>query len=64
MKNSRFVAALHYGGHDGYINIPADKMCVENEFLRVFCGTELVALIDMGVILSAQISAEGGAVRV
>lgn len=59
MKNSRFVAVLHYAGNEGYINIPADRMSAENEFLRVFCEDQLVALIDMGTVLSAHI-AEGG----
>jgi hypothetical protein len=39
-----------------YINIPADRMEVTDNMVYIYDGSQLVALVDVSVILSAHIS--------
>ena len=39
-----------------YINIPADRMEVNDNMTYVYDGNQLVAMVDVSVILSAHIS--------
>lgn len=56
MNNKRFNAALN---GDSYVNVPATRMEVDDNMLYVWNGDELVALLDVGVVLSAHISEVG-----
>ena len=49
----RFTAVLNDGG---YVSVPATRMEQEENAIRVFNGDDLVAYIDVSVILSAHIS--------
>mgnify|MGYP003302477873 CR=1 FL=1 len=49
----RFTAVLNDGG---YVNLPATRMQLEDNAIRVYDGTELVAFLDVSVILCAHIS--------
>lgn len=42
-----------------YINVPADRMEVNENLLYVYNGEDLTALVDVSVILSAHISERG-----
>lgn len=48
-----FVAELTESKH---INIPADRMELQDDTLRAYDGDKLVAIIDMGVVITAHIS--------
>lgn len=48
----RFVAQLNDGS---YINVPADTMQILDNAILVRCGSELVAYVDLGAIVSAHI---------
>jgi len=50
----KFVAQLN---DESYINIPADKMEVKDEFLYVWLGSDLVAMVDVSVLLMARMDA-------
>lgn len=50
---SRFVATLNGAGS---INIPAERMAKNDNFLYVWRGNDLVAMIDVSVVISAHIS--------
>ena len=39
-----------------YINIPADRMEVTDNMVYIYDGSQLVALVDVSVVLSAHIS--------
>lgn len=43
-----------------YINIPADRMEVNDNMAYVYDGSQLVALVDVSMILSAHISRKNG----
>lgn len=49
----RFYAVLNGGD---FININATRMELEDNAIRVYNGTELVAFIDVSVVLSAHMS--------
>ena len=49
----RFIAILN---DQSYVNVPATRMQLEDNAIRVWNEEELVAYIDVGVILSAHIS--------
>ena len=53
MSNKRFIASLN---GDAYVNVPATRMEVNDNMLYVWNGDDLVALLDVGVVLSAHIS--------
>lgn len=40
----------------GYINLPADRMEREESLIFVYNGTELVAMLDIGILDSIWIS--------
>ena len=42
-----------------YINVAADRMVKEENMLYVYDGDNLVAAVDIGVVLSAHISEKG-----
>ena len=42
-----------------YINVAADRMEKEEDMLYVYDGANLVAVVDVSVILSAHISENG-----
>ena len=54
--SKRFNAVLN---GDTYVNVPATRMEVDDNMLYVWNGDELVALLDVGVILSAHICEKG-----
>lgn len=54
--NKRFMASLNGGA---YVNLPATRMEVNDNMLYVWNGDDLVALLDVSVILSAHISEKG-----
>lgn len=43
---------------NSFINVPADRMEIQENMVHVYSGTELVALADISIILSARISDE------
>lgn len=49
----RFIALLN---GDKYLNLPADRMKIENDAIVVFCDGEPVAYIDVGCVLCAYMS--------
>lgn len=49
----RFTAVLN---DQSYVNVPATRMEMVDNAIRVWNGDELVAFIDVSVILSAHIS--------
>lgn len=49
----RFIAILN---DQSYVNVPATRMEMVENAIRVWNGDELVAFIDVSVILSAHIS--------
>ena len=54
----RFTAAISDGT---FINVVATRMVLEENMIRVYDEAELVAIVDVGVILRAHISERGGA---
>ena len=54
--NKRFTASLVGGS---YVNVPATRMEMDDNMLYVWNGEDLVALLDVSVILSAHISEKG-----
>lgn len=54
--NKRFNATLN---GDGFVNVAATRMEVKDNMLYVWNGDDLVALLDVSVILSAHISEKG-----
>ena len=53
---TRFVVQLNDGG---YMNVPADRMDVEDHFLRAWMGGQLIAIVDTSAVISAHISEKG-----
>lgn len=49
----RFVAQLNDGG---YINIPAESMSLDDVYIKVYHNGELVAFLDVSVVLCAHVS--------
>ena len=54
--NKRFIASLN---GDAYVNVVATHMEVNDNMLYVWNGNDLVALLDVSVILSARINESG-----
>lgn len=54
--NKRFTASLNGGA---YVNVPATHMEMDDNMLYVWNGEDLVALLDVSVVLSAHISEKG-----
>ena len=54
--NKRFNAVLV---GDAYVNVAATRMEVKDDMLYVWNGDDLVALLDVSVILSARINETG-----
>ena len=54
--NKRFIADINGGS---YVNIPATRMEIDDNMLHVWNGNDLVALLDVSVILSARINEMG-----
>ena len=54
--NKRFNAILN---GDSYVNVAANRMEIKDNMLYVWDGYNLVALLDLSVILSAHISEKG-----
>lgn len=50
---TRFIAQLN---GESFINIPADEMQFDGAYIAVYRQKNLVALLDVGVVLSAYIS--------
>lgn len=49
----KFSALLNDGGH---VNVDADRMELLDDAIRVYRGKELVAYVDVGVVLEAHMS--------
>ena len=58
MKEKRFVAHMFYGDEKPvtHINVRADRMQERDGFVFVYDNDRLVAVVDMGVLNSCQIS--------
>lgn len=54
--NKRFNAVLV---GDAYVNVAATRMEVNDNMLYVWNGDDLVALLDVSIIMSAHISEKG-----
>lgn len=54
--SKRFNAVLN---GDSYVNVAATRMEVKDDMLYVWNGYDLVALLDLSVVLSAHISERG-----
>lgn len=52
----RFVAQLNDGS---YTNVPAERMDMEENFLRVWLGGHLIAIVDTSAVISAHLSENG-----
>lgn len=50
---TRFIALLN---DSNYINIPADKMTLDDAYISVFQCGELIAVLDISIVLCAYIS--------
>ena len=49
----RFIALLNDGS---FVNVPATRMEIVDDSIRVWDGGDLVAYLDVGVVLSAHMS--------
>ena len=54
--SKRFNAILN---GDSYVNVAATRMEIKENMLYVWNGAELVALLDVSIIMSAHISEKG-----
>ena len=52
----RFVAALSFNESTQYINTEADRLTVTDSMLYAWLGSELVAVVDMGALVSGHLS--------
>ena len=52
----KFVAQINDGG---FVNIDADRMTFDGEYIVVQRGDETVAVLDINVVLMAHISEKG-----
>lgn len=52
----KFVAQINDGG---FVNIDADRMAFDGEYIVVKRGDETVAVLDINVVLMAHISEKG-----
>lgn len=52
----RFIAALKYGEKETYINVEADRMTMDESVVYAWLNGELVAAVDMGIVLEAHLS--------
>lgn len=53
MGKRRFIVRFNDGSH---INIPAERMIWEDDYLVALCGDEMVAFIDVSTVLVAYLS--------
>ena len=53
----RFTAIMNDGS---FINVEATRMELVENMIRVWNKTELVAVVDIGVVLQAHLSERGG----
>ena len=51
----RFVATLRYNEIDTFINVEADRMVIDDSIMFAYLHGELVAAVDMGVIVEAHL---------
>ena len=51
----RFVATLRYSEIDTFINVEADRMVIDDSIMFAYLKGELVAAVDMGVIVEAHL---------
>lgn len=51
----RFVATLRYNEIDDYINVEADRMVIDDSIIFAYLRGELVAAVDMGVVVKAHL---------
>lgn len=51
----RFVAHLNDGS---YMNIKADRIELIGDAITVYCDSDLVAFLDIGCVLTAQINSK------
>lgn len=52
----RFIAAIKYGEKETYINVTADRMTIDDSIMYAWLDGQMVAAIDMGIILEAHLS--------
>ena len=52
----RFVATLSFSETTQYINTEADRLTVDNSILYAWLGSEIVAVVDMGALVSGHLS--------
>ena len=50
---NRFVVLLNDGEH---MNVPADRMEVQENFLYAWRGAELIAMVDISAVICAHMS--------
>lgn len=50
---NRFIVQLNDGG---FMNIPADRMELKENFLFAWRGTELIAMVDISAVICAHMS--------
>lgn len=53
---NRFIVQLNDGG---FMNIPADRMELKENFLFAWRGTELIAMVDISAVICAHMSEKG-----
>lgn len=51
----RFVATLRYNEINDYINVEADRMVIDDSIIFAYLRGELVAAVDMGVVVKAHL---------
>ena len=56
MASKRFNAILN---GDSYVNVAATRMEVDDNMLYVWNGDDLVALLDVSIVMSAHLSEKG-----
>ena len=54
----KFTATMNDGS---FINVEATRMELVDNMVRVYDKTDLVALVDIGAVITAHISERGGA---
>ena len=53
----RFIVQFNDGSH---INIPAERMIRDGDYLIALCGDEMVAFVDVSTVLVAYLSDKTG----
>lgn len=52
---------VYFNNHsDQYVNINADKLTKNDEFICAYNGNNLVGMFDVGVIMAIYLSDKGG----